>query len=65
MTVLLIGKTIYKVFHSIYKWRRKQMETLLPLHRGAALLHLPGPEQISLLSPTSEYSSDPFEGLQL
>lgn len=41
------------------------METLLPLHRGAALLHLPGPEQISCLSPTSEYSSDPFEGLQL
>lgn len=38
---------------------------ILPLHWGGALLHLPFPEQISLLSSTSEYSSGPFEGLQL
>lgn len=38
---------------------------ILPLHSGGSLLHVPGPEQISLLSPTSEYSSGPCEGSQL
>lgn len=41
------------------------MEIVLPLHTGGLVLHVLGPEQMSLLSPISEYGSGPLEGLQL
>ena len=41
------------------------MEIPLPLHWGGALLHLLVSTQISLLFPTSENSSGPFEGSQV
>lgn len=42
----------------------KEIKMLLPLHSGDSELHWLSPEQTSMLSPTSVYSSSPIEGLQ-